>query len=59
MGGTARHEWRDQYIITSIEEAQHFATQWQWTYNNDRPNMRISDIIPAMKLKMAVLISRS
>jgi putative transposase len=53
MGRTVRHEWLDQYIINSIEEAQHFATQWLWTYNNDRLNMGIGGITPAMKLKMA------
>jgi putative transposase len=50
---TVRHEWLDQYIIETIEEAQDFATQWLWTYNNDRPNMGIGGITPAMKLKMA------
>jgi putative transposase len=50
---TVRQEWLDQYIIESIEEAQHHATQWLWTYNNDRPNMGIGGITPAMKLKMA------
>ncbi|SEN61845.1 putative transposase, partial [Pseudorhodobacter antarcticus] len=50
---TVRHEWLDQYIIESIEEAQDYATQWLWTYNNDRPNMGIGGITPAMKLKMA------
>ena len=50
---TVRHEWLDQYIIESIEEAQDFATQWLWTYNNDRPNMGIGGITPAQKLKMA------
>jgi len=38
---TVTHEWLDQYIIESIEEAQHHATQWLWTYNNERPNMGI------------------
>lgn len=38
---TVRHEWLDQHIIESIEEAQEFATQWLWTYNNERPNMGI------------------
>jgi putative transposase len=42
-----------QHIIEKIEEAQGFATQWLWTYNNDRPNMAIGGITPAMKLKMA------
>jgi putative transposase len=50
---TVRHEWLDQYIIETIEEAQDHAAQWLWTYNNDRPNMGISGITPAMKLKMA------
>ena len=50
---TVRHEWLDQYIIESIEEAQEFATQWLWTYNNERPNMGIGGITPAQKLKMA------
>ncbi len=31
---TVRHEWLDQHIIENIEEAQDFATQWLWTYNN-------------------------
>lgn len=50
---TVRHEWLDQNIIESIEEAQDDATKWLWTYNNDRPNMGIGGITPAMKLKMA------
>ena len=50
---TVRHEWLDQYIIESIEEAQHQATKWLWTYNNERPNMGIGGITPAQKLKLA------
>ena len=50
---TVRHEWLDQYIIESIEEAQDQATQWLWTYNNDRPKMGIGGITPVMKLNMA------
>jgi putative transposase len=50
---TVRHEWLDQHIIESLEEAQEFATQWLWTYNNERPNMGIGGITPAQKLKMA------
>ncbi|MDC0013195.1 hypothetical protein OAE29_08205, partial [Octadecabacter sp.] len=29
------------------------ATNWLWTYNNDRPNLGIGGITPAMKLKLA------
>ena len=50
---TVRHEWLDQHIIENIKEAQDFATQWLWIYNNDRPNMGIGGITPAQKLKMA------
>ena len=39
--------------LITIEEAQELATQWLWTYNNERPNMGIGGITPAQKLKMA------
>ncbi len=35
------------------EEAQEFATQWLWTYNNECPNMGIGGLTPAQKLKVA------
>lgn len=41
---TVRYEWLDQHIIESIEEAQDYATQWLWTYNNDRLNMSIGGV---------------
>ena len=50
---TVRDEWLGQYIFETIEEAQDQATEWLWTYNNERPNMAIGGITPAMKLKMA------
>jgi putative transposase len=50
---TVRHEWLDQNIFETIEEAQDQVTEWLWTYNNDRPNMAIGGTTPAMKLKMA------
>ena len=50
---TIRHEWLDQNIIETIEEAQYQATKWLWTYNNERPNMGIGGITPAQKLKLA------
>ncbi len=50
---TVRHEWLGQYIFETIEEAQDHATRWLWTYNNERPNMAIGGITPAMKLKTA------
>ena len=48
---TVRHEWLDQYMFATIKEVQDYATDWLWTYNNDRPNMGIGGITPAQKLK--------
>ena len=50
---TVRGEWLGQYIFETIEEAQDQATGWPWTYNNERPNMGIGGMTPAMKLKTA------
>ncbi len=63
---TVRGEWLGQYIFETIEEAQDQATEWLWTYNNERPNIPltvclqtvagqrgIGGITPAMKLKTA------
>lgn len=49
---TVRHEWLGQYIFETITEVQDYATDWLWTYNNDRPNMGIGGITPAQKLKL-------
>lgn len=48
---TVRYDWLNQHIFTSIEAAQLSATQWLWTYNNERPNMAIGGITPAQKLE--------
>jgi putative transposase len=50
---TVRGEWLSQYIFETIEEAKNQATEWLWTYNNERPNMGLGGITPAMKLKTA------
>jgi len=42
-----------RYIFETIEEAHDQATEWLWTYNNERPNMGIGGMTPAMKLKTA------
>jgi putative transposase len=54
---TVRAEWLGQYIFETIEEAQEHATEWLWTYNNERPNMAIGGITPAMKLKAMKLVA--
>jgi putative transposase len=50
---TVRGEWPSQYIFETIEEAQGQVTEWLWIYNNERPNIGIGGITPAMKLKTA------
>jgi Transposase and inactivated derivatives len=50
---TVRYDWLNQYLFESLDEIQDFATKWLWTYNNERPNMGIGGITPAMKLKLA------
>ena len=47
---TVRNEWLGTHIFHTIEEVQNHAAQWLWTYSNDRPNMGIGGITPAMKL---------
>ena len=47
---TVRHEWLGQYNFATITEVQDFATDWLWTYNNERPNMGIGGITPVQKL---------
>lgn len=51
---TVRHEWLEMHEFHSIEHAQEEVTKWLWTYNNERPNMAIGGITPAMKMKLAV-----
>ena len=46
-----RYDWLNQYDHESLEEIQEVATAWLWTYNNERPNMGIGGITPAMKME--------
>ena len=50
---TVRHEWLDLHAFDSIEQAQQLATQWLWTYNNERPHTAIGGIPPRQLLKAA------
>ncbi len=50
---TVRHEWLDENLFESIEQAQQLATEWLWRYNAERPNMAIGGITPYQKLAMA------
>lgn len=44
---------RDLHIFETIDEVQQIATEWLWTYNNERPNMGNGGMTPAQKLRMA------
>jgi putative transposase len=50
---TVRYDWLGQQLFGSIEEVQGQATQWLWTYNNERPNMGLGGITPKQKLALA------
>ncbi len=56
---TVRHEWLEMHEFNTIQEAQNTATSWLWTYNNERPNMAIGGITPAMKLAKAATLKPS
>ena len=47
---TVRYDWLNQYLFESISQVQVYATDWLWTYNNERPNMAIGGITPKQKL---------
>jgi putative transposase len=50
---TVRYDWLMHHLFESIEEVQARATNWLWTYNNERPNMAIGGITPKQRLAMA------
>jgi putative transposase len=43
---TVRYDLPNQNLFESIEEVQELATEWLWSYNNERPNMAIGGIPP-------------
>jgi len=51
---TVRHEWLALYSFDTIEEVQQIATEWLWTYNNERPNMGIGGITACHEAKSPV-----
>ena len=48
---TVRHEWLDMHLFESVEHAQSLATEWLWTYNNERPNTAIGSVPPRQLLQ--------
>jgi len=51
LNRTARHEWLDLHLFNNLAHAQLLATQWLWTYNNERPHSAIDGIPPRQLLK--------
>ncbi|MBL3567192.1 transposase [Rhodovulum sulfidophilum] len=50
---TGRHEGLDLHLFETIDEVQQIATEWLWSYNNERPYMGNGGMTPAQKLNMA------
>jgi putative transposase len=45
-----RYEWLSQYLWQDIGAVQNFATEWQWQYNHEHPNMALGGITPIQRL---------
>lgn len=43
---TVRYDWLGQYLFGSLNELQRYATEWQWFYNHERPNMALGGYTP-------------
>jgi len=41
-----RYDWLGQHLFSSLDELQDYATQWQWFYNHERPNMALDGYTP-------------
>lgn len=53
---TMRYELFNPTVFGSIEEVQLAATQWQYTYNHDRPHMALNGQTPAQKLQAYISV---
>ena len=49
---TVRYDWLNQFLFETIAEVQLHATQWLWSYNNERPNTAIGGVPPRQKLAL-------
>lgn len=50
---TVRYEWLSQYYWKDLAHVQHFATEWMWKYNHERPNMGLGGFTPKQRLAAA------
>ncbi|MNR19933.1 Integrase core domain protein [compost metagenome] len=50
---TVRYDWLGHHLFGTLDELQEVATQWQWLYNNERPNMALGGYTPKQRLAQA------
>ncbi|MBA5226617.1 MULTISPECIES: IS3 family transposase [Pectobacterium] len=50
---TVRYDWLGQHLFSSLEEVQRYATEWQWFYNHERPNMALGGYTPKQHMLRA------
>jgi putative transposase len=48
---TMRYELLSANLFDSLAQAQEAATQWQWTYNNERPSQALNGLTPIQCLE--------
>lgn len=48
---TVRYDWLGQHLFSSLSDLQKHATQWQWFYNNERPNMALNGFTPMQHIQ--------
>ena len=56
MNSASFYKWRANYgsmDASLMKRMKERATNWLWTYNNDRPNMAICGMTPKQRLAMA------
>lgn len=46
LNRTFREDILDSYLFDAVEQAQEFANQWIWMYNNERPHESIQNLPP-------------
>jgi putative transposase len=43
---TFREDILDRHLFVNAEQAQHYAHQWMWMYNNERPHESLNNLTP-------------
>lgn len=48
-----RYEWLSPYYWEDRAHVQHFASEWMWQYNHERPDMGLGGMTPKQRLMAA------